>query len=164
MIANTVNATGTVRLREALAAAGIDWDEVADHHALAGGTFNAVTRVTLAAGTRLVVKIPPDPQTPLLSYERGILGTEALFYALADLPVIGSPQAFRGIGFAVGATADSPVAWARAVAQIGAGAFCALPAASAHQHEAEPWDVLAEAIGELANGGAARTSAPLVRM
>jgi len=75
--------TGTVRLREALAAAGIDWTAVADHHALAGGTFNAVTRVTLAAGSRLVVKIPPDPRTPLLSYERGILGSEALFDQLA---------------------------------------------------------------------------------
>ena len=85
--------TGTVRLREALTAAGIDWDEVADHHALAGGTFNAVTRVTLAAGTRLVVKIPPDPQTPLLSYERGILGTEALFYELAGgLPEVTVPE------------------------------------------------------------------------
>ena len=77
--------TGTVRLREALAAAGIDWAEVTDHHALAGGTFNAVTRVTLATGTRLVVKVPPGPEISLLSYERGILGTEALFYQFAGL-------------------------------------------------------------------------------
>ena len=85
--------SGTVRLREALAAAGIDWAQVTDHHALAGGTFNAVTRVTLAAGNRLVVKIPPNPETPLLSYERGILGTEALFYQLAGrLPGVTVPE------------------------------------------------------------------------
>jgi aminoglycoside phosphotransferase (APT) family kinase protein len=29
------------------------------------------------------VKIPPGPDTPLLRYERGILGTEALYYRLA---------------------------------------------------------------------------------
>ena len=74
--------TGTARLREALAAAGIDWAVVTDHQALAGGTFNTVTRVTLAAGARLVVKVPPGPEISLLSYERGILGTEALFYQL----------------------------------------------------------------------------------
>ena len=85
--------SGTVRLREALAAAGIDWEQVTDHHALAGGTFNAVTRVTLAAGSRLVVKIPPSAETPLLSYERGILGTEALFYQLAGrLPGVTVPE------------------------------------------------------------------------
>jgi phosphotransferase family enzyme len=30
-----------------------------------------------------VVKIPPGPDTPLLRYEQGILGTEALYYRLA---------------------------------------------------------------------------------
>ena len=85
--------TGTGRLREALAAAGVDWTQVTDWHALAGGTFNAVTRVSLAAGTRLVVKIPPGPETSLLSYERGILGTEALFYRLAGrLPGVTVPS------------------------------------------------------------------------
>lgn len=85
--------TGTVRLREALAAAGIGWDEVTDHHAMAGGTFNAVTRVTLAVGTRLVVKVPPGPEISLLSYERGILGTEALFYQHAGrLPGVTVPE------------------------------------------------------------------------
>jgi len=88
-----VAGTGTVRLREALAAAGIDWDEVTDHHALAGGTFSTVTRVTLAAGRRLVVKVPPGPEISLLSYERGILGTEALFYQLAGrLPGVTVPE------------------------------------------------------------------------
>ena len=74
---------GTARLTAALAAAGVSWDQVADRRSLTGGTFNAVHLVGLADGTRLVVKIPPGPETPLLRYERGILGTEALYYELA---------------------------------------------------------------------------------
>jgi hypothetical protein len=91
----------------------------------------------------------------------GAAGTSlrALFYALAGLPVIGSPQAFRGIGFPVGATADSPAAWARAAGQIGAMAGDGLQAASAHQREAAPWDRLADAIRGLT--GAAGTPAPV---
>jgi aminoglycoside phosphotransferase (APT) family kinase protein len=50
---------------------------------MTGGTFNAVHLVDLADGTGLVVKLPPGPDTPLLRYEQGILGTEALYYQLA---------------------------------------------------------------------------------
>jgi aminoglycoside phosphotransferase (APT) family kinase protein len=83
---------GTARLRAALAAAGATWDQVADCRDLAGGTFSAVSAVTLVTGERLVVKIPPAPETTLLSYERGILGTEALFYRLAGrLPGVTVP-------------------------------------------------------------------------
>ena len=75
---------GTVRLTAALAGAGVSWDLVADHRLLTGGTFNAVHLVSLADGTRLVVKIPPASGTPLLRYEQqGILATEALYYQLA---------------------------------------------------------------------------------
>ena len=75
---------GTERLTAALAGAGVSWDLVADHRLLAGGTFNAVHLVSLADGTRLVVKIPPASGTPLLRYEQqGILATEALYYQLA---------------------------------------------------------------------------------
>jgi hypothetical protein len=89
----------------------------------------------------------------------GAAGTSlrSLFYALAGLPVIGSPLAFRGVGFAVGTTADSPAAWARAAGQIGATATSGRPAAWEHQHEAEPWDRLAGAIRGLATGDPART-------
>ena len=76
--------SGTARLTAALAGAGVSWGQVADHRLLTGGTFNAVHLVSLADGTRLVVKIPPAPGTPLLRYERqGILATEALYYQLA---------------------------------------------------------------------------------
>ena len=74
---------GTARLTAALAGAGVSWDQVADPRLLTGGTFNAVHQVSLADGTRLVVKIPPGPETRLLRYEQGILGTEALYYRLA---------------------------------------------------------------------------------
>jgi aminoglycoside phosphotransferase (APT) family kinase protein len=88
-----VTESGTQRLRGALAAAGVGWDQVADRRPLAGGTFNAVWLVTLADGTRLVAKIPPDSGTPLLAYEQGILGTEALFYQHADgLPGVLVPE------------------------------------------------------------------------
>jgi hypothetical protein len=73
----------TELLSAALAGAGVSWDLVADQRRLTGGTFNAVHLVSLADGTRLVVKIPPGPDTPLLRYEQGILGTEALYYRLA---------------------------------------------------------------------------------
>jgi aminoglycoside phosphotransferase (APT) family kinase protein len=76
--------SGTARLTAALAGAGVNWDQVADCRLLTGGTFNAVHLVSLADGTRLVVKIPPAAGTPLLRYEQqGILATEALYYQLA---------------------------------------------------------------------------------
>jgi aminoglycoside phosphotransferase (APT) family kinase protein len=72
------------RLTAALAGAGVSWDRVAGCRSLAGGTFNAVYLVDLTDGTRLVAKIPPGPAVPILRYEQGILGTEALYYRLAD--------------------------------------------------------------------------------
>jgi aminoglycoside phosphotransferase (APT) family kinase protein len=75
---------GTARLAAALAAAVVSWEAVAGSRPFTGGTFNAVHQVSLADGTRLVVKLPPAAGTPLLRYERqGILGTEALYYRLA---------------------------------------------------------------------------------
>jgi aminoglycoside phosphotransferase (APT) family kinase protein len=70
-------------LTAALAGAGVSWDQVASSRAFAGGTFNTVHLVRLVDGTTVVVKIPPDPAGPVLRYEHGILGTEALYYQLA---------------------------------------------------------------------------------
>jgi fructosamine-3-kinase len=47
-----------------------------------GGTFNRVLRVTTGDGD-VVVKVAPDPQLPVLTYEHGIMATEALYYRLA---------------------------------------------------------------------------------
>jgi aminoglycoside phosphotransferase (APT) family kinase protein len=74
---------GTARLAAALAGAGVSREQVADCRGLTGGTFNAVYLVSLADGTRLVVKLPPGPDVPVLRYEQGILRTEALYYQLA---------------------------------------------------------------------------------
>jgi hypothetical protein len=49
---------------------------------LGGGTFSAVFRVHTSAGD-VVVKVPPDPSGPLMTYEHGITGTEARYYRLA---------------------------------------------------------------------------------
>lgn len=73
-----------------LATAGIRPGRVRSVRPMAGGTFNAVHRVELADGTGLVLKVAPDPAGPVMSYERHILRTEALYYRLAEplrLPV-----------------------------------------------------------------------------
>jgi len=73
---------GTV-VEDMLAEAGIPPAQVANMTPLGGGTFNDVFRVILADGRRLILKVPPPPDIPVLTYERGILRTEALFYELA---------------------------------------------------------------------------------
>ncbi|WP_052848605.1 phosphotransferase family protein [Streptomyces avicenniae] len=63
-----------------LAAAGLSPGDVAAHEPLTGGTYNGVHRVLLTDGTRLVLKIPPGPGTPAMTYERGLLTGEAVFF------------------------------------------------------------------------------------
>jgi aminoglycoside phosphotransferase (APT) family kinase protein len=70
-------------VEDMLAEAGIPLSQVTGVTPLAGGTFNEVSRVTLADGRRLILKVPPPPDAPVLAYERGILRSEALFYELA---------------------------------------------------------------------------------
>jgi aminoglycoside phosphotransferase (APT) family kinase protein len=74
---------GTGQLAAILAKAGVSWERVADHRALAGGTFNDVYLVRLADGVRLVAKFPPGPEIRLLRYEHGLARTEALYDQLA---------------------------------------------------------------------------------
>ena len=70
-------------VEDMLAEAGIPQDQVTGVTPLTGGTFNDVFRVTLADGRRLILKVQPSPDFPLLAYEQGIMRTEALFYQLA---------------------------------------------------------------------------------
>ncbi|WP_051797063.1 phosphotransferase family protein [Catenuloplanes japonicus] len=70
------------RIEGALARAGLR-TAVADVQDLAGGTFNAVLRVRLADGTRLIVKVAPPAGAKLMRYEHGLLPAEALYYRLA---------------------------------------------------------------------------------
>ncbi|MFJ2557269.1 MULTISPECIES: phosphotransferase family protein [unclassified Streptomyces] len=78
---------GERQFERMLAAAGVDPGLVRSRTELSDATFNTVYRLHLAdeaPGHRgLVLKIAPDPATPMLSYERGIMRTEGLFYAAA---------------------------------------------------------------------------------
>ncbi|MFF8837625.1 phosphotransferase family protein [Streptomyces sp. NPDC015130] len=51
--------------------------------ALGGGHFNSALLLELADGHRLVLKTAPPADSPALTHERGMLGTEALFHRLA---------------------------------------------------------------------------------
>ncbi|BAJ28597.1 MULTISPECIES: phosphotransferase [Kitasatospora] len=61
----------------------LDGVEVVSATPLTGGLYNAARLLELADGRRLVLKCAPPPGTPGLAHERGLLGTERLFHALA---------------------------------------------------------------------------------
>ncbi|GAA1438481.1 aminoglycoside phosphotransferase family protein [Nocardiopsis tropica] len=61
---------------------------VREHTALSGGTYNSVRSVVLRDGRRSVLKVAPPADRPRLTYERGLLATEALVYARAR-PLLG---------------------------------------------------------------------------
>lgn len=67
-----------------LRAVGVTEERIATCTPLAGGTFNAVTRVALTDGSDWVVKIPPPAVAgTLMSYERNLLVNEIEFYGRA---------------------------------------------------------------------------------
>ncbi|MGJ7417437.1 phosphotransferase [Streptomyces cinereoruber] len=66
------------RLRQALGPVTVTRDT-----ALGGGFANSTRLLELADGRRLVLKTAPPESAPALTYERGLLGTEALFHRLA---------------------------------------------------------------------------------
>jgi aminoglycoside phosphotransferase (APT) family kinase protein len=49
---------------------------------LSGGGFAAVWRLGLADGRDVVLKVGPEPGTPLLRYEDGLIGAEAAYFRL----------------------------------------------------------------------------------
>jgi aminoglycoside phosphotransferase (APT) family kinase protein len=63
-----------------LADAGVTPDPGRAYEELPGGTYNTIYRVTPGG---LLLKVPPGPATPALTYERELLAGEALFYRLA---------------------------------------------------------------------------------
>ncbi|WP_097880526.1 phosphotransferase family protein [Streptomyces sp. st140] len=69
-------------LPRVLDALGVGERDIASIAPLAGGTYNTVTRVTLADGRDWVVKTPP-PHTAALRYERDLLVNEVAFYTAA---------------------------------------------------------------------------------
>jgi aminoglycoside phosphotransferase (APT) family kinase protein len=52
--------------------------ELDAYRELTEGTFNAAYALTLVDGRELVIKVAPPPGTPLLTYERDLLATEAM--------------------------------------------------------------------------------------
>lgn len=65
--------------------------ELTGHTPLGGGTYSTAYRLDLADGTRAVVKVGPPHGADLLTYERELAATEALFFErageLAGVPV-----------------------------------------------------------------------------
>jgi hypothetical protein len=76
------------------------------------------------------------------------------FLALAGLPVVGSPDAFRDLPVGLGSVARRPEEWAQAVlaapARPAGERAAAWELARARQDDGTPWDRLAAALGELA--------------
>ncbi|MCE7008480.1 aminoglycoside phosphotransferase family protein [Kibdelosporangium philippinense] len=74
-------------LNSVLKTCGIDPAEVQVREQLSEGMYNTAYRIrTAEAG--YILKLAPDPASPSLTYERGLMNTEALFYReAADLPV-----------------------------------------------------------------------------
>lgn len=70
------------RLAAILGAAGVG-GAVAGYEPLGGGTYNSLYRVRLEDGGRLVLKLPPGPGTPRLTYEDQLLVNEGEFYRRA---------------------------------------------------------------------------------
>ncbi|MFE7352242.1 phosphotransferase family protein [Streptomyces sp. NPDC057543] len=67
-----------------LRSVGVPKERITACTPLAGGTFNAVTRVALTDGSDWVVKIPPPAVAgTLMSYERDLLVNEVEFYGRA---------------------------------------------------------------------------------
>ncbi|GHJ36669.1 phosphotransferase family protein [Streptomyces sp. TS71-3] len=155
-------------LGAALTAVGVPLDEVADCRELGGGTYNTVFRVRRTDGTGLVVKLAPDPATPVLGYERGILGTEALYYErVGGLPGVRVPHVRvgePGAGGAVGAggflvMSECPgTSWYELGDGLGAGERRALRAelgrqlAAVHTLAGEGFGYPAEPFGPLRSG------------
>lgn len=78
-----------------MARAGVPAARIAGHTALTGGTYNALYAVDLTDGTRLVLKVPPPPHTPRLSYETELLRGEASFYESAAGAGVPAPRVVR---------------------------------------------------------------------
>jgi aminoglycoside phosphotransferase (APT) family kinase protein len=72
-----------------LRACGLDPGRLRAVAELTGGTFNTCYGLDLDDGSQLVLKVAPDPAAPAMSYETGLLRTEAEFHraAYGRLPV-----------------------------------------------------------------------------
>lgn len=72
-------------LNRVLASCGVDWNRVRRVEELTEGTFNTAYRIRMADNSGMVLKISPRPDTPILSYEQGLMYAEATFYRAAAI-------------------------------------------------------------------------------
>jgi fructosamine-3-kinase len=70
------------QIESVLRRSGID-SPLTEHVLLTGGTFNSVYRLRFSDRPGLVVKLSPDPDGAAMTYEQGLVETEAQFYTLA---------------------------------------------------------------------------------
>jgi aminoglycoside phosphotransferase (APT) family kinase protein len=73
-----------------LAAAGLDPARAVGCARLDGGTYNTLHRVVLDDGNRLILKQPPPPGGPHLTYEADLLRNEVEYYRAAGRHTAGS--------------------------------------------------------------------------
>ncbi|MFF3419669.1 phosphotransferase family protein [Streptomyces sp. NPDC002698] len=85
-------ADGAERAERALREAGLPPGGLVGRRVLSGGTYNAVEELTLADGSRYVLKVPPPPTVPALAYERHLLLSEAEFYRRAATVGVPAPS------------------------------------------------------------------------
>ncbi|MBP2325225.1 aminoglycoside phosphotransferase (APT) family kinase protein [Kibdelosporangium banguiense] len=76
-------------LGRVLTESGVDCGGVREWSELTEASYNTAYRIKLTDGTGLVLKVAPDPEAPALTYEHGLMRTEAEFYraALGKAPV-----------------------------------------------------------------------------
>ncbi|MGW6905147.1 phosphotransferase family protein [Streptomyces sp. NPDC054940] len=80
------------RARQVLEAAGLPPGRLAHLRPLSGGTYNTVEELLLSDGRRFVLKVPPAPTVPGLTYESELLVSEAEFYGAAAKADVAAPR------------------------------------------------------------------------
>ncbi|MFC8076635.1 phosphotransferase family protein [Streptomyces sp. NPDC057307] len=84
------------RLAAILDAAGVGEARAVDgYEPLGGGTYNSLYRVRLDGGGRLVLKLPPEPGVPRMTYEGELLVNEGEFYRVAGGTGVPVPEVVR---------------------------------------------------------------------
>jgi aminoglycoside phosphotransferase (APT) family kinase protein len=59
---------------------------------LSGGGFASVTRIDLADGRSVVLKVGPSSETGILAYEHGVVGAEARYLQMIERHIPGGPH------------------------------------------------------------------------
>lgn len=80
-------------IAKVLSDAAVDSAHVEFVDELSEGTFNTAYLIRLRDGTGLVLKVSPRPDTPIMSYEHGLMHGEVTYYtATATVPSVPMPR------------------------------------------------------------------------